>query len=235
MSFPTQYTVVVPAAGIGSRMRSARPKQYLTIAGKSIIEHTLNNLLTHTQIKSIVVVLHPEDETFKQLPIANDPKVEMVVGGKERSDSVLAGLNHLSDDKQWVLVHDAARPCLQHKDLTALLSLAEQGYDGGILATPVRDTMKRSIPIIGQQSKVSHTESRDNLWHALTPQFFPLGCLKHALIKAQKQGAEVTDEASAIEYVGGNVLLVEGLASNIKVTQPEDLLLAEFYLSQNKV
>lgn len=235
MPLPTQYSVIVPAAGIGKRMQSDCPKQYLHILGKSIIEHTLDNLLSHPQIERVVVVLNPKDRIFKGLPISKHPQLDIVIGGKERSDSVLAGLNHLSTSEQWVLVHDAARPCLDHTDLSSLLSLAANGNDGGILAAPVRDTMKRGSAISSKKlSSVKHTESRDNLWHALTPQFFPLALLKHALNLAINEGAEVTDEASAIEYVSETVMLVEGRASNIKVTRPEDLLLAEFYLSQTK-
>lgn len=229
MTSTTQFTVVVPAAGIGKRMGASCPKQYLPIAGKSIIEHTLSNLLAHPQIGQVVVVLHPEDSYFKQLDIAADPRITLVSGGDERSDSVLAGLNRVDMDEHWVLVHDAARPCLHHQDLSQLLQLAEQGETGGILATPVRDTMKRA----DQQGKVLKTESREHLWHALTPQFFPLAQLIAALSKAQAQQVPITDEASAIEFSGGQVKLVEGRASNIKVTQPEDLQLATYYLTRS--
>ncbi|MEP2650519.1 MAG: 2-C-methyl-D-erythritol 4-phosphate cytidylyltransferase [Paraglaciecola sp.] len=235
MPLSPQYTVIVPAAGIGKRMQSDCPKQYLNILGKSIIEHTLENLLSHPQIKSAVVVLNPNDTIFKDLPISTHPYIDIVIGGKERSDSVLAGLNYLSNSERWVLVHDAARPCLNHTDLSTLLSLATHGENGGILAAPVRDTMKRGSAITSKKyNRVKYTESRENLWHALTPQFFPLALLKHALNLAIDEGAEVTDEASAIEYLSEPVMLVEGSASNIKVTRPEDLLLAEFYLSQTK-
>ena len=233
MPLATQYSVVVPAAGIGKRMQTDCPKQYLHIAGKTIIEHTLTNLLEHSQVKRAIVVLNPNDKLFAQLPIASHPRVETVAGGQERCDSVLAGLNYLPDDEEWVLVHDAARPCFATTDLTRLLQLAEQGNIGGILATPVRDTMKRAITVKPkQQNFVKHTESRESLWHALTPQFFKLGLLKKALNGARKQQANITDEASAIEFLGEKVILVEGSASNIKITQPEDLLLAEFYLTQ---
>lgn len=233
MSSSLLYSVVVPAAGIGKRMKQAYPKQYLHISGKPIIEHTLTNLLEHQQIKRVIVVLNPEDKLFATLAIAQHPDIEIVTGGQERCDSVLAGLNHLPDAEDWVLVHDAARPCLTKADLTALLRLAEQGDVGGILATPVRDTMKRATGVeTAAQNIVKHTESRENLWHALTPQFFKLATLKKALIEAKKQGVNVTDEASAMEFLGEKVLLVEGVASNIKITQPEDLLLATFYLNQ---
>ena len=231
----SQYSVVVPAAGIGKRMKTDCPKQYLYIGDKTIIEHTLTNLLAHNQVKQVVVVLNPNDKLFSQLPIASHPSIKLVKGGQERCDSVLAGLNYLPDTEEWVLVHDAARPCLTQKDLSALLQLAEQGSIGGILATPVRDTMKRAVNVkMDGPSFIKQTESRENLWHALTPQFFKLALLKKALNEASKKKANITDEASAIELLGEKVMLVEGCASNIKITQPEDLLLAEFYLTQKQ-
>jgi 2-C-methyl-D-erythritol 4-phosphate cytidylyltransferase len=231
----SQYSVVVPAAGIGKRMKSVNPKQYLYIAGKTVIEHTLTNLLEHSQVKRVIVVLNPNDKLFAGLPIASHPNIEVVEGGQERCDSVLAGLNYLQNDEEWVLVHDAARPCLTQKDLTALLLLAEQSNIGGILATPVRDTMKRAVAVkMHGHNVIKKTESRENLWHALTPQFFKLASLKKALNEANKQNTNITDEASAIEFLGEKVMLVEGCASNIKITQPEDLLLAEFYLTQKQ-
>ena len=228
MTLTTEFTVVVPAAGIGKRMGAERPKQYLHIAGKCILEHTLHNLLAHPQIGRVIVVLHPDDQHFSQLQIAADRRIKVVIGGAERSDSVLAGLQHVDHSESWVLVHDAARPCLHPDDLSRLLALASEGEVGGILAVPVRDTMKRS----DTQLNVLKTESRDNLWHALTPQFFPLMQLKRALQTAQSEGRAITDEASAIEYLGGQVKLVEGRASNIKVTQPDDLQLASYFLTQ---
>jgi 2-C-methyl-D-erythritol 4-phosphate cytidylyltransferase len=231
----SQYSVVVPAAGVGKRMKKDCPKQYLHIAGKTIIEHTLTNLLEHSQVKRVIVVINPNDKLFAQLPIASHPCIDVVEGGQERCDSVLAGLNYLPDSDKWVLVHDAARPCFSKTDLSALLQLAEQGSAGGILATPVRDTMKRAVNVkTNGQHVVKQTESRENLWHALTPQFFKLTSLKKALNEASKQKTDITDEASAIELLGEKVLLVEGCASNIKITQPEDLLLAEFYLTRKQ-
>jgi 2-C-methyl-D-erythritol 4-phosphate cytidylyltransferase len=228
MPFNSTYTAVVPAAGIGKRMAASCPKQYLSLAGLTLIEHSIMALKRHKQIGQVIVVLHPEDETFANLSIAQQPWLITVVGGAERSDSVMAGLQRVEPGEQWVLVHDAARPCLALDDLNNLLSLAQTGHVGGILAAPVRDTMKRAHP----DQSVYKTESRENLWHALTPQFFPLAELKAAMIKAKAKQVAVTDEASAIEYAGGKVKLVLGSASNIKVTQPEDLLLAEFYLQQ---
>ncbi|OWO81001.1 2-C-methyl-D-erythritol 4-phosphate cytidylyltransferase [Photorhabdus luminescens] len=229
---------LVPAAGIGSRMNSDCPKQYLSIAGKTIIEHTLALLLDHPRIRHVVIVLNPADTQFHSLEVASDSRITTVVGGEQRADSVLAGLNHLAhltggDNNCWVLVHDAARPCLYHDDLERLLQLAvadEQGNIacGGILASPVRDTMKRGR--VGQV--IDHTVERQDLWHALTPQFFPLMLLRDCLSKALSQHANITDEASALEYCGYQPVLVNGRSDNIKVTRSEDLALAEFYLSR---
>ncbi|MFT5676784.1 MAG: 2-C-methyl-D-erythritol 4-phosphate cytidylyltransferase [Paraglaciecola sp.] len=230
MSHTSNYTVVVPAAGVGKRMLADRPKQYLHIAGKTLLEHTLENLYRHPKINRVVVVLNPQDPYFAQLPIANAEWLDIVDGGEQRCDSVLAGLNSVSSSQSWVLVHDAARPCFEHGDLDKLLHLADSGEVGGILASPVRDTMKRSDKL----GVVLHTEPRTNLWHALTPQFFPLLQLRNALEQALQDQLEITDEASAIEYCGGQVILIEGSSNNIKVTRPEDLQLAEFYLREKR-
>lgn len=225
------FPVVIAAAGIGRRMNSEVPKQYLQILGKTVIEHTLSRLRQHPQISDIVVVLHPEDDRFNSLPIASADKVHSVIGGNERVDSVLAGLNWLKSHNKnthWVLVHDAARPCVSVSDISALFSLAEPSentsHAGGILATKVRDTMKRG------KSSIERTEPREHLWHALTPQFFQLEQLITAIQHAQKENTVITDEASAMEHSGYSVALIEGSGANIKITTPDDLKLAEFYL-----
>lgn len=220
-----QFTVVVPAAGVGKRMRSDMPKQYLPLLGKTLLEHCLDNLIAHPRIKHIVLAVHPQDPYFADLPIAQAPWLTRVDGGAERADSVLAGLRAIDDE--WVLVHDAARPCLPHQDLDALLDLADEGQ-GGILAYAVRDTMKQA----NAAGFVATTLDRSHLWHALTPQFFPLAELREALTLALNANAVITDEASAMEWAGKPVKLVEGNPCNIKVTQPIDLMLAEFYLSK---
>lgn len=231
-----QFPVVVPAAGIGKRMAADRPKQYLTIAGETILQRTVERLISHPNINRVVLALHPEDQYFEQLPCAKAPWLTTVVGGAERADSVLAALAPIQDTP-WVLVHDAARPCVLHRDISALLSLAdsEQPHDsthGGILAYPVRDTMKqaRSQPT----PEVQQTLERNGMWHALTPQFFPTQALYQALQDGLAAGANITDEASAIERIGGTVSLITGCASNIKVTRPEDLALANFYWQQQE-
>lgn len=230
-----QVVAIIPAAGIGSRMNANCPKQYLHVAGKTIIEHTIDALLLNPSVINIVVALSPEDDYFSELAIARNSRVTTVDGGKERADSVLAGLNFLAQNEnmqnKWVLVHDAARPCLHQDDLNNIIHLSTTDCCGGILAAPVRDTMKRSQRTT---SLIDHTVERDALWHALTPQFFPLMLLRDCLSKALKDKAVITDEASALEYCGYQPVLVPGRSDNLKVTRPEDLALAEFYLSRMK-
>ncbi len=218
-------TAIVPAAGIGSRMGADCPKQYLTLAGKTILEHTLGCLLSHPAIARVMVALAPHDEWFEQLAVAADPRILRVEGGIERAYSVLNAL-HVAQGK-WVLVHDAARPCLCHGDLDKLIATA-MACDGAILGSRVRDTMKRT----DGAGNIVATVEREQLWHALTPQMFPAGTLKRALEEGLALGALITDEASAMERAGFTVKMVEGRADNIKVTRPEDLSLAELFLQQ---
>ncbi|HIE4802083.1 TPA: 2-C-methyl-D-erythritol 4-phosphate cytidylyltransferase [Serratia marcescens] len=226
-TFPS-VIAVLPAAGIGSRMQAECPKQYLTIGRHSIVEHAIHALLRHPRIERVIVAIGPEDRQFERLPIAQDPRVTVTEGGKQRADSVMAGLK-LAGDADWVLVHDAARPCLHADDLERLLAITARSKVGGILAAPVRDTMKRAEP---GRDTIAHTVERQDLWHALTPQLFPLPLLKQCLQRALDEGANVTDEASALEHCGYHPLLIAGRADNIKVTRPEDLALAAFYLTQ---
>lgn len=224
--FP-QVIAVVPAAGIGSRMQSERPKQYLTIAGKTILEHSLAALLAHPAVSRVIVAISPDDRWFAALPAARDPRISVVTGGGQRADSVLSGLQAAAG-AEWVLVHDAARPCLHLDDLSRLLALTASSQTGGILAAPVRDTMKRSLA----DGSIDHTVEREALWHALTPQLFPLALLRDCLQQALNAGASITDEASALEFCGYHPELVSGRSDNLKVTRPEDLALAAFYLTQ---
>jgi 2-C-methyl-D-erythritol 4-phosphate cytidylyltransferase len=225
----SQLIALVPAAGIGSRMQSGCPKQYLQINDKTIVEHSIYALLAHPSIQRVIVALHPNDTDFSRLAIASDPRIVTVVGGETRADSVLAGLKQI-DTRQygWVLVHDAARPCLHIDDLHKLIAAVLDASVGGILATPASDTMKQAV--IGE-NKISHTIDRTYLWRALTPQMFPVELLIACLERALNESATITDEASALEYCGFHSLLVAGRTDNIKVTHPEDLALATFYLS----
>ncbi|MEZ8064593.1 MULTISPECIES: 2-C-methyl-D-erythritol 4-phosphate cytidylyltransferase [Vibrio] len=222
---------VVPAAGVGSRMKADRPKQYLKIHGKTILEHTVEKLLSHPQVAQIVVAISDDDPYYPELALNQNPQVIRVSGGSERADSVLSALNYIAEQQlsDWVMVHDAARPCVQLSDIDKLISGAMSHDVGAILAAPVRDTMKR-----GAQGQIEHTVERADLWHALTPQMFRAKPLWKALSDALQQGASITDEASAFEWKGLSPALVTGRSDNFKITQPEDLALAEFYLSQNK-
>ncbi|MCB5359669.1 2-C-methyl-D-erythritol 4-phosphate cytidylyltransferase [Vibrio lentus] len=222
---------VVPAAGVGSRMKADRPKQYLQIHGKTILEHTVEKLLSHPQVSKIVVAVSDDDPYYPELPLNLNPKVIRVSGGTERADSVLSALDYIAQQQlsDWVMVHDAARPCIQLSDIDKLISGAMTHDVGAILAAPVRDTMKR-----GAQGQIEHTVDRVDLWHALTPQMFRSKPLRKVLSEALQQGVSITDEASAFEWKGLSPALIAGRSDNFKITQPEDLALAEFYLSQNK-
>ncbi len=230
-----RFWAIVPAAGIGSRMQSAQPKQYLPLLGKTLLEITLEKLLQLDMLEGIVVALHPHDRTFTQLAVSQHPKIHTTVGGKERSDSVQCGLYYCaeqqsaSNENMWVLVHDAARPCVTLDKIQALISATEQGQHAGgaILAVPCADTVKR----VSQQC-IEHTEERSQLWLAHTPQLFPLKTLADALAHCAKENIAITDEASAIESTGGTVGVVQDRRDNIKVTVPEDLAWATTVLTQ---
>ncbi|OIN12451.1 2-C-methyl-D-erythritol 4-phosphate cytidylyltransferase [Oceanisphaera psychrotolerans] len=219
------FTAVVPAAGIGSRMAADIPKQYLSLGGRTVLEQTLARLLDHPAIGRIIVATAEQDPWFEQLAIARHPRILRVTGGRERADSVLNALAHVETD--WVLVHDAARPCLHRLDLDAVLAAGQQPQ-GAVLACRVRDTMKRG----DGEGAISTSVSRDELWHALTPQCFATVPLRQVLSDALAAGCVITDEASAMEWAGFHPRLVEGRADNIKITRPEDLGLAGFFLQQ---
>lgn len=210
-------TAVVPAAGIGKRMGADIPKQYLSLSDKCILQTTLDVLLQHPQIEKIIVPLHKEDHYFSQLSLADDPRVETVLGRGERADSVIAGLEVVQS--KWVLVHDAARPFVQLDDIDALIKESFANDVGAILAMPVRDTMKRS----NKDGKIIATVERENLWHALTPQMFQTQMLMQALLDAKQKNQLVTDEASAMEMAGYQPALVSSYPGNIKITHPQDL------------
>lgn len=216
------FWVIIPAAGIGSRMRANRPKQYLPLGNSTVIEQTLSCFLSHPHLLGIVVCLSKDDPYWPCLSVSQHPLIQAVIGGKERADSVLAGLRALSEKAQqndWVLVHDAARPNLQRGDLDQLLLAVGQDRVGGLLATPARDTLKE----IDECGRVKNTLDRKVIWQAMTPQMFHLGSLQQAISKALKSGQVVTDEASAMELSGLAPLLVEGRSDNLKITHPEDI------------
>ena len=234
---PAALWAVVPAAGIGSRMQASVPKQYLPLHGRSVIECSLQRLTSLPAIQGIVVALAADDTWWPDLHLELDSPLLTVVGGDQRCDSVLNALELLTEKAvatDWVMVHDAARPCVQRADLEKLYQQVTQAGQGGLLAVPVRDTMKRAARdhIDSDRMQVVETVDRKDLWHALTPQMFRLGELHRALSQALADGQQVTDEAAAMEYGGYQPLLVEGHHDNIKITHPDDLALAEYYLGK---
>jgi 2-C-methyl-D-erythritol 4-phosphate cytidylyltransferase len=225
-----RYWAVVPAAGVGKRMGANVPKQYLEILGRPVLQHTLERLLAVEALSGIAVALGEEDGYWAGLASAGDPRIMRVQGGRERADSVLSGLDHLAgiaDPADWVLVHDAARACLTAADVLKLIDTLRDDPVGGILALPSSDTLKRV-----EGRNIAGTVDRSQVWRALTPQMFPLGLLRQALRDAAARGQGVTDEASAIELQGLCPRIVEGRPDNIKITRPEDLPLAAFYLER---
>ena len=230
LSAGDRCVAVLPAAGSGARMGGALPKQYLEVAGVTLLEHSLRALLRCESVAAVAVVLDPADRHADTVAALADPRVRRVAGGAERSDSVLAGLEALAEDTAvdaWVLVHDAARPCLRLADLERLIAEVLAGGIGGILAEPIVDTVK----LAGDNGLVARTLDRSRLWRAQTPQMFRLGELRDALATASRRGLVPTDEASAMEMAGHPVRLVEGSPGNLKVTVPGDLQLAAWYLA----
>ena len=226
-----QLYAVVPAAGIGSRMQADRPKQYLSLSNKTILEHTLERLLGFSQFQKIVLPIAKHDSFFSQLSISQHNMIQTCEGGSERFESVLNGLKYLlqsgAKESDWVMVHDVARPCITQQDLQVLFE--QRNTQGAILGMQVRDTMKRC----DENGRIVKTVEREYLWHALTPQLAPIGLLKTCIETCVKNQNKITDEASALEYCGYQPMMVAGLPSNIKVTRPDDLAVAHTFLQEN--
>lgn len=211
-------------------MAADTPKQYLPIGDRTVIEHTLNALLSCRHCHSITVAVAAGDARWPEIGQRyTNRRVVAVHGGDERSQSVLNALDSLApstQDTDWVLVHDAARPCLRTEDVETLIETLADDAVGGLLGVPVADTMKQ----VDTNGRVTQTVSREDLWHALTPQMFRFGLLRSALSEALSAGQTVTDEASAMELAGHHPRVVQGHRDNIKITLPADLSLAAFYL-----
>ncbi len=228
---------IVPAAGIGRRMQSQVPKQYMPFLGKTLIEHTLQTLLSFTTLKGVCLALHPQDTYWEKTTLVAHPRIHCVRGGDERSDSVINALRYCCQQdgevsSSWALVHDAARPCVsieKIKELVASVFLKDTDIEehvGSILAVPASDTVKRV-----ENNRILKTEDRSTIWLAQTPQIFPSLLLRDALLECARRKITVTDEASALEALGMVVSVVEDRRDNIKVTVPEDLLWAETILA----
>ena len=228
MSRPVVHALI-PAAGRGERFGGAVLKQYLLIAGKPVLAHAIEAVNLYPEIAGVTVVLVADDQMFSELIDTESAGVNTVSGGASRAESVMNGLEFIRrnyPETEWVLVHDAARPCLRTADIDRMIDELSVSPWGGILAAPVRDTLKRC----NEAGEIEQTVDRTHLWHALTPQMFRLGVLHEAISAALDKGHIVTDEAQAIEAAGGIVRVVEGHADNIKITHPADLALAEMFL-----
>ncbi|MEO8743624.1 MAG: 2-C-methyl-D-erythritol 4-phosphate cytidylyltransferase [Lysobacteraceae bacterium] len=222
--------VIVPAAGAGARFGADLPKQYQLLAGRPLIAHTLARLLAHARIDGAMVALAANDAQWSALALRFEKPLLTCIGGADRSASVLAALRALPGavgDDDLVLVHDAARPCIRHVDLDRLIDAAQSDAIGALLASPLRDTLKRA----DANARVLATEPREQFWRAQTPQAFRRGALTHALEQARMDGIAITDEAMAMERIGKQPLLVEGSEDNIKVTVTADLALTERILA----
>lgn len=216
---------VVPAAGGGSRLGAGIPKQYLLIAGKHMLSWSVEALLACERVAGCMVALAADDAHGPAL--FDDPRVRFCVGGATRAESVTAGLEALDANRDdWVLVHDAARPCVLPECIDRLIDKVLDSGDGGLLAQRQADTLKRA----DATGRVLETLSREGVWRAQTPQMFRVGELMEALEAARGDGLEVTDEASAVEHLGRPVQVVEGAGSNLKVTFADDVLVAKQWL-----
>jgi 2-C-methyl-D-erythritol 4-phosphate cytidylyltransferase len=233
----TRYWLVMPAAGAGRRFGAETPKQYAPLEGRTVIEWALAPFLGDARCARIVVALAAGDEHFARLPLRS--RATTAPGGAERSESVrlaLATLQSEAGPQDWVLVHDAARPCLDAQDLERLVNRLAEHAVGGLLAVPVADTLKRAAEPPGAAgSSVLNTQERAGLWRALTPQMFRYGALCAALDAAHAAGRTPSDEAQALEWQGARPLLIEGAASNLKVTTAQDLVLAAAILRARHV
>jgi 2-C-methyl-D-erythritol 4-phosphate cytidylyltransferase len=225
---------LIPAAGRSVRFGGTTLKQYAHLMGLPVMAHSIEAVMAHAAIESVTVALAQDDGIFEQLVQPLFPAVKTVAGGSSRARTVMNGLNFIAgqySDCEWVLVHDAARPCLSLADLDRLLKEGLESDAGAILAMPVSDTLK----LADDSARIERTIDRSRYWAAQTPQLFPIRLLQQQLTDALDGGVEPTDEASAIERGGFHPLLVKGSSSNIKITGAEDLALAEFVLQQQAV
>ncbi|MCW5588454.1 MAG: 2-C-methyl-D-erythritol 4-phosphate cytidylyltransferase [Legionellales bacterium] len=226
------FWVIIPAAGLSARMQLDIPKQYLSICHYTILEHAANVFLNIPEVIQLMIAVHPDDERWKLTALATNPRCQFIVGGKHRAQSVLHALRALknrANPEDWVMVHDAARPCLQVASILKLLNHCQQENSGAILGLPVRETLKQV-----KNNKIITTIDREQLWQAQTPQCFRYQELTLALEHAENNQLSVTDEAMAMELAGFKVGMIMGDANNIKITYPGDELLAQVYLKENK-
>jgi 2-C-methyl-D-erythritol 4-phosphate cytidylyltransferase len=223
-----KFWVIIPAAGLGSRLGANLPKQYLKIGHKTILEHAVSPFIHHPQISKVIIALHPEDSYWQQLQFPQQA-IETVPGGSTRAASVWAGLRYLKSyakEKDWVLVHDAARPMLTAEEISALIAKIADHPVGGIYGLPVADTLK-----FVEDGEIKTTISRENIWRAQTPQMFRYQILYEAMENVLAENDNVTDEASAVERMGLNAMIIAGNPQNIKITTTADFSLAKILMT----
>ena len=229
-----KYFLVVPASGIGQRMNSTIPKQYIILEkGLTILDQCLNTILSNDLISGFIVALDKKDSHFKSSDFAKDPKlISIATGGKERFNSVLNALNALDQNAKpndWVLVHDAARPCIRKEDINKLIEEVADDKVGGILANRIVDTVKQK-----NNGGLVSTIDRQKLYIAQTPQMFRYAILKDSIEKAIESNVHITDESEALESLNYSIRIVEGSSSNIKITTQEDIHLANYFLKHHE-
>ena len=234
---PPKFWLIIPAAGIGTRMQMDKPKQYLQIENKTILEHAISCFLDHPAFKEVYVGLSEQDVYFDQCGLNLDSRITAFKGGSERADTVLKGLEFISDKADpddWVWVHDAARPCLSKAEIDLLIDELRHTDAGLVLGVPVSDTLKRvnGCKEQGKYPEINATVDRAGLWRAMTPQIFKYAALRQALDFCRDNNKVITDEASALESIGQRALMVQGSEQNIKVTLPADVAKAQEYLAK---
>lgn len=236
-----KFFIIIPAAGIGQRFlqNSILPKQYEQLHSKTVLEHVIDLFLAQSWITEVVVALHPEDKYFSKIYVQNDDakkdthKLRTVIGGESRAESVWNALRSMQSTTaahDWILVHDAARPCLSQRDLLNLISQLKTNDIGGILAEKLAGTIK----YCEEQNTIGHTVNRDRLWQALTPQMFKNDVLYKSLAYCFERKYVITDEAQAVERFGLPVKLIEAQDINLKITYPKDLALAKAILTSQE-
>jgi 2-C-methyl-D-erythritol 4-phosphate cytidylyltransferase len=231
---PNNIWAIVPAAGIGQRMGTTLPKQYVSVENKPILAHTLDVICQIPNIRQVIIPLHPHDHYWQQLMHVPYDNYMTVTGGVLRDESVLNALHAIknkANPQDWVLVHDAVRPCITVQGIHELLTHIADHPVGGLWGVPVRDTLKQ----VDASGNVIKTIAREALWHAQTPQIFRFELLYLALLQAKRDNINITDEASAIEHLGYHPQMVQGSYTNIKITWPEDLISAAHWFRQHEV
>lgn len=224
---------LIPAAGRSIRFGGAVPKQYCSLSGKPVMSHSIEAVGNHRLVRGVTVALAPDDRYYDDLVRPSFPQVLTVTGGDSRAQTVINGLRFILDrdsDCDWVLVHDAARPCLTPASLSKLLDRGLRSPCGAILAVPASDTLKRA----DEDGLIECTVDRARIWAAQTPQLFPIRDLAANLEAALSMGLSPTDESAAMEAAGKHPLLVEGASTNIKITGANDLSLAEFIMQMSR-